>query len=117
MPQWLDATMSKEDFALPFSNSENIASGVNVHAINFALAQVNPPFHTTYFQVLSQCETPLDSHQEEEIWIVLQGCGILNYEGSCYHISAHDIFYFAAFKKHQVRNPINDLLLICSIYW
>ncbi|KTC86233.1 cupin domain-containing protein [Legionella cincinnatiensis] len=117
MSQWLDAKRSKEDFGLFFSNFENIAPGVNVHPINFALSQATPPFHTTYFQVLSQCETPLDSHQEEEIWIVLQGCGILNYEGSCHYLSAQDIFYFAAFKKHQVRNPTNELLLICSIYW
>ncbi|VEB33361.1 Uncharacterized conserved protein, contains double-stranded beta-helix domain [Legionella sainthelensi] len=117
MSQWLDLKKSKGDLAMFFSNSENIAPGVNVHPINFTLSHASPPFHTTYFEVLSQCETPLDSHQENEIWIVLQGCGILNYEGSCHYISAHDIFYFAAFKKHQVKNPGNELLLICSIYW
>lgn len=117
MFRWPDSTMSNEDAFLTFSNPEHIAPGVKVTPIDFKLSQAKPPFHTTYFQVLSQCETPLDSHQEEEVWIVLQGSGILTYEGSCHSISSQNIFYFAPFKKHQVKNSTDELLLICSIYW
>ncbi|WP_454782118.1 cupin domain-containing protein [Legionella sp. WA2022007384] len=102
---------------LVFSNPEHIAPGVVVNPIDFAQKKASPPFQTTYFQVLPQCETPVDYHQEEEIWIVLEGGGILTYEGEVHCLKVHDFFYFAAFKKHQIRNSLTIPLLICSIYW
>ncbi|MCE0721642.1 MULTISPECIES: cupin domain-containing protein [Legionella] len=102
---------------LVFSNPEPIASGVVVNPVDFAQKQVHPPVQITYFQVLPQSETPMDDHQEQEIWIVLNGSGILIYEETFYLLNAQDIFYFASFKKHQIRNLMYEPLLICSIYW
>ncbi|AWN75555.1 cupin domain-containing protein [Legionella anisa] len=116
MPQLPESVV----FASPrlvFSNPEHIVSGVVVNPVDFAQKQVAPPFQTTYFHVLPQSETPMDYHQEEEIWIVLNGSGVLIYEENVYRLNAHDIFYFASFKKHQIRNLMHEPLLICSIYW
>lgn len=102
---------------LSFSDQETIAAGIVVNPIYFGPNQAKIPFKATYFQVLPGCETPLDYHQEEETWIVLQGKGLLRYEGTSYCISVQDTFYFASFKKHQVLNSSDEPLLICSIYW
>ncbi|KTD70884.1 cupin domain-containing protein [Legionella tucsonensis] len=77
---------------------------------------LNSPFQITYFQVLPNNETSLAYHQEE-IWIVLNGSGVLTYEGTAHRLNAHDIFYFASLKKHQIHNPMQIPLIICSIYW
>lgn len=102
---------------LSFSDPETIAPGVVVNPIHFELNQAKIPFKATYFQVLPGCETPLDCHQEEETWIVLQGMGLLTYEGTSYCMKVQDAFYFSSFKKHQVLNNSDEPLLICSIYW
>ncbi|PWY56780.1 cupin domain-containing protein [Legionella qingyii] len=102
---------------LVFSNPEHIAPGVVVNPIDFAQKKASAPFQTTYFEVMPQCETPLDYHQEQEVWIVLNGSGILTYEGTVHCLKAHDFFYFASLKKHQIHNPMQIPLLICSIYW
>ncbi|CAM2887830.1 Cupin domain [Legionella steigerwaltii] len=102
---------------LVFSSPEHLVPGVVVEPVDFVANQAYPPFQATYFQVLPQCETPLDYHQEQEVWIVLNGSGILTYEGVFYFLNAQDIFFFASFKQHQIRNHTQLPLLICSIYW
>jgi mannose-6-phosphate isomerase-like protein (cupin superfamily) len=99
---------------LDFTQAEPIANGVLVHPVLFNSPR---PFEATYFQVLPGCETPSDHHPEKECWIVLQGQGILNYEGSLYSLSEKDLFYFDAYKKHQVLNTSEKNLIICSLYW
>lgn len=113
MSQMLNSIVPK----LLFSDSENIADGVIVSPILFALKKTNPPFKATYFEVLPGCETPLDQHQVEEFWIVLKGNGTLKYENESYPIFPQDIFYFAPFKKHQVYNDSDNTLIIFSLYW
>lgn len=116
MPQLLEPIVLANP-RLVFSNPEHIASGVEVNPVDFVQKQAYPPFQTTYFQVLPLSETPMDYHQEEEIWIVLNGSGVLTYEETVHRLNMHDIFYFASFKKHQIRNLMHESLLICSIYW
>ncbi|MCW8397393.1 cupin domain-containing protein [Legionella sp. PATHC038] len=100
-----------------FSTSEHLAPGIVINPVDFVANRACPPVQVTYFQVLPQCETPIEYHQEEEIWIVLNGSGILTYEGEVYGVNAEDIFYFASFKPHQIRNHKQLPLHICSIYW
>ena len=102
---------------LNFAKSEPIQDGVEVHPVQFGLGLTQPPFKATYFHVLPGCITPVDTHLEKEMWIVLQGQGILNFEGESYSLAQHDIYYFESFKTHQVFNNANDLLIICSLYW
>jgi mannose-6-phosphate isomerase-like protein (cupin superfamily) len=91
-----------------------IAKGVEVCPIRFGTSK---PFELTYFHVLPGCETPIDQHEDRESWIVLQGHGQLNYDGLSYPLTEQDIFYFEAFKMHQVINTSDKILIICSIFW
>src|SRR5689334_1546561 len=109
--------LSKNKPTLTFTHLEQISDGVFVKPIHFSLNKKLPPFKTTYFEVKPHCKTQTDQHQVEEMWIVLKGQGILNYEEQCYEINEHDILYFASFKKHQVYNKTSETLLICSLYW
>lgn len=100
-----------------FSEEEKIANGVIVQPLNFTLNKAHPPFKAAYFQVFPGCITPLDQHEVEETWIVLKGNGLLTFEENSYLITENDMLYFPSFKKHQVCNTSNEVLLICSLYW
>lgn len=102
---------------LNFSTGKEIAPGVVVNPIDFSFNQIKPPFNSTIFHLLPGCQTPLDSHQEEEIWIVLEGSGILIHEGLLFTLKPQDAFFFTSFETHQAMNNTENLLFICSIYW
>ncbi len=90
-----------------------ISSGAIVYPFEFTTM----PFKMTTFEVLQDCVTPQDEHKVEEIWVVQSGMGELTYENNNYIISPGQVFYFAAFKKHQVKNIGLETLKILSLYW
>lgn len=98
------------------SEPENLAPGVKVFPFVFE-KHINTPFKITFFEVLPGHQTSVDAHQVEECWLVLKGIGTLFYEEKMMTIVPYDLFYFAAFKKHQVQNVADECLVICSIYW
>lgn len=100
---------------LHFSNTEKLAEGSSVHWIDFKKETL--PFQATYFNVLPGQSTPSDIHAECELWIVLEGCGHLFFEGQLYPLQQRDSFYFPSYTQHQVHNISDDVLIICSIFW
>lgn len=107
MPQTLNPKLN-------FITPESLAAGVTVHPVQLPK---QTPFEATYFQVLPGCQTPIDCHQEQEVWLVLQGKGVLIYQGESTDFSVHDIFYFTQYMTHQVINTGDKTLIICSIFW
>lgn len=102
---------------LTFAESELIAKGVEVKPLDFEALNAQTPFKSTVFMIMPGCITPLDKHKVEECWIILSGEGILEYEGQSLTVREQDVFYFASFKEHQVRNESDKPLVISSIYW
>lgn len=103
---------------LSFMDPEHYGSGISVKMIDFdAKEGANPPFKSTYFEVLPGYTTPVDRHKVEECWIVLSGSGILETEGEQLQLKAHDIVHFASQKGHSIWNNSSVPLLLCSIYW
>ncbi|STX27899.1 Cupin domain [Legionella beliardensis] len=93
---------------------EKISNELKVYPIDFTK---HVPFAATFFHLQPGGKTPLDFHIEKECWMVLQGSGILIYEGSFYHLVRQNIFYFDSYKKHQLVNNSQEVLIVCSWYW
>ncbi len=102
---------------LTFAESERISQGVEVKPLDFEAKEARPPFKSTIFMIMPGCITPLDKHKVEECWTILSGEGILEYEGQSVSVREQEVFYFASFKEHQVRNESDKPLVIASIYW
>ena len=112
MSRVCDQTNQKLSFTVP-----EFGPGYSVKFIDFKSKGAEPPFKSTYFEVLPGCATPIDQHKVEECWIVLKGEGVLKYDDEEVKLTEQDVVHFAPHRKHQVRNDSSGPLLICSIYW
>lgn len=113
-----EISQSANQLRLGFLPTEHYGSGISVKMIDFESKQgANPPFKSTYFEVLPGYTTPVDTHKVEECWIVLSGSGVLECDGERLLLKKHDIVHFASFKGHSVWNNSSEPLLLCSIYW
>lgn len=105
------------DLALHFGTDLDLAEGFVVRPINFPTESPSPPFKSTIFVVQPDCSTPLDHHEEAEMWIILNGVGLLEYEGMQSRVEQFDKFFFPSFTYHQIFNNSTVPLEILSIYW
>lgn len=105
------------DLALRFGADLDLAAGVVVRPINFPSEPPPPPFKSTIFVVRPGCSTPLDHHEEAEMWVILSGAGLLKYEGVQSRAAQFDKFLFPSFTHHQIFNDSAVPLEILSIYW
>jgi mannose-6-phosphate isomerase-like protein (cupin superfamily) len=102
---------------LSFLEPDHYGSGISVKTIDFEGKGASVPFKSTYFEVLPGYTTPVDQHQVQECWLVLQGSGVLTYEDTELPLKLHDIVHFPSLKKHSIYNNSSEPLLLCSIYW
>lgn len=104
------------DLTLHFGSDLNLAEGFVVRPISFP-TESPPPFKSTIFVVQPSCSTPLDHHEEAEMWIILNGIGLLEFEGQKSRVEQFDKFFFPSFTHHQIFNNSTIPLEILSIYW
>jgi len=83
----------------------------------FPMSQRQVPFGLIIFHVDPGARTQAHAHPVHEYWIVIEGSGLLVYDGNDYDISAGDLLYFEPQKSHQVINHSTQLLKIISIDW
>lgn len=102
---------------LTFTAPEQIAPGVIVNPVDFTAKNTQPPFTMMCFHVLPGCSSPVDQHQVQECWIIINGSGVLEFASQKIPVTKNDILHFASFEKHQIHNTSNETLIICSIYW
>lgn len=105
------------ELALGFDTDFNLAEGVVVSPISFPSNSPAPPFNSTIFVVQPNCSTPLDYHEEAEMWVILNGSGLLKYESVHSQVARFDKFFFPSFTNHQIFNDSTVPLEILSIYW
>jgi len=102
---------------LGLGDGYDIAEGVLVWPIEYPQHQSNPPFKSTVFVVEPGKSTPQDNHQVEEMWVILEGTGLLSYETETLRVSSMDQLFFPSLKTHQISNDASRPLKILSIYW
>ncbi|WP_419420807.1 cupin domain-containing protein [Legionella sp. D16C41] len=99
---------------LNLGKKEMLAKGVFLNEI---CLDKSIPFNASYFEVQPGCQTPLDYHEEQEIWIILRGHGTLHYNQIISPLKENDIIYFDSYVNHQVFNQSSEILMIYSFYW
>lgn len=103
---------------LALTEPELLDVGVMLQTIQLKSHQEKvPPFKATIFEVAPGCSSPVDQHRVEECWIILKGCGVLDYNNEQYFAKSQEVFYFEPYHSHQIINNSDESLLICSIYW
>jgi len=75
------------------------------------------PFKGGRFTIQPGELSKLDQHQVRECWVVAQGEGILNHDGTPVNISPGDYVFFDSMETHQVKNTGRDVLIIHSVWW
>jgi mannose-6-phosphate isomerase-like protein (cupin superfamily) len=75
------------------------------------------PFHTSFFIIEPGKASPIDAHQAQECWIVVNGTGIASCNNEILQIEKGDTIYFDSFKPHSVKNISFSNLDIISIWW
>lgn len=94
---------------------EQFNDGIRVHELSFDA--ITAPFVTLRICVQPGFSTPLDHHEVEECWIIAQGTGMLQYDGSYTRINKFNVIQFHSNKPHQVVNDSDEPLIIYSLSW
>lgn len=95
----------------------DIADGVRVFPIDIRSSERTAPFKSTVFSVAAGQSTPPDKHDVAEMWVILKGGGVLEYEGEAMRIAEQDRLFFPSQRLHKVTNDSREPLQILSIYW
>ncbi len=75
------------------------------------------PFSMTNFVLSPNTTTPIDCHQEREIWFIQSGNGRLVCDEETYDLGPGDSVQFSAWQKHSIHNTGQSNLSIVSMYW
>jgi mannose-6-phosphate isomerase-like protein (cupin superfamily) len=102
---------------LELGDGVDIADGVRVFPVDIRSSERTAPFKSTVFSVAAGQSTPPDRHDVAEMWVVLKGGGVLEYEGEAMRIAEQDRLFFPSQRLHKITNDSREPLQILSIYW
>ena len=112
-----ETSILKNSPRLSFLQTERIRPGVS--EIDFA-ASISPlpPFQASRFTVAPNSSTPVaESHDPNEIWVIIEGKGKLVYDKQEMQISEDNFVYFKPNKAHQLINDGDRTMVVFSIWW
>src|SRR5687767_13435875 len=92
------------------------ASGPRSRDITWPTA-TTAPFQLADFSVAPGQQTASDTHAVRELWIIMEGSGVLRHQGQEYAIAAGDAVFFESFETHQLANTGPQELRVQSIWW
>jgi quercetin dioxygenase-like cupin family protein len=102
-----------------FHEAAWIASGCRLEVVAAQeLAGRRAPFGISRFSVDPGASSPLDRHDDSEIWLLAAGTGILGYgDHETYEVKAGDILQLAPNTSHLLTNTGSQPILVFSIWW
>lgn len=75
-------------------------------------------FEMSVFTVEPGGQTPLDQHQDSEVWLVAQGKGLLRFRGEYeLAVKAGDVMRFLPNESHTLKNTGAERLTVFSVWW
>lgn len=94
-------------------------SGMRLEKVNGeSLRDCSPPFKMSRFMLKPGARSPLDCHEDKEIWFIAAGKGELTRAGEeVMEISQGDIVELGSMVSHTLLNTGQDDLLVFSVWW
>jgi mannose-6-phosphate isomerase-like protein (cupin superfamily) len=76
------------------------------------------PVRMSRFELAVGARSPLDAHEEREVWIVAEGAGTLEYRGEhSIPVRAGDVLAFERHASHTLKNTGQIGLVVFSVWW
>jgi mannose-6-phosphate isomerase-like protein (cupin superfamily) len=98
--------------------SEPAPGMIQTRLAGSAPGEAPPPFGMSRFELEPGAESPLDDHDEAELWMVASGEGSLRYCGQiAVTVRAGDVLRFEPHATHTLRNVGDVTLRVFSVWW
>ena len=83
-----------------------------------ALPEGPAPVRMSRFELAEGARSPVDMHDEREVWIISRGGGALEYRGeAAIPVQAGDVLAFEKNASHSLLNTGNEALVVFSLWW
>ncbi|KYF91104.1 hypothetical protein BE20_36915 [Sorangium cellulosum] len=83
-----------------------------------SLGRCAPPFKMSRFTVKPGASSPLDCHDEQELWFIAAGHGELTRGGTqVTALRPGDIVELGSMESHTLYNSGRDDLVVFSVWW
>lgn len=97
----------------PRSSGDSGDSGSVAEVVN----ETNTPFAAAFFTLSPGGGSRLDQHAVREVWLVVAGCGLLEWRGATIRLTAGSAVAFAPHESHRVTAIGAMPLVLVSIWW
>jgi quercetin dioxygenase-like cupin family protein len=102
-----------------FRETECVCDGMTLSLVDMARLRGGPaPVRMSRFELAPDARSPLDTHEDREMWMFAQGSGRLSYRGQPpVDVRAGDVVEFEAGSSHTLHNTGSEPLVVFSIWW
>lgn len=104
---------------LAFLRAEEPCSGMTLEKVApTSLRGSRPPGGMSRFSLAPGAESPLDKHEDEEVWFIGSGQGTIVRGGTeVVPVAAGDVVDFASEVSHTLKNTGELPLVVFSVWW
>lgn len=97
---------------------QKLSFGVTVNEICFKIDGIwKSPFKASIFMINPGCTSPVDCHDVNEVWIIVDGFGTFVSSGKNINVSENEVIYIPSNEEHSIINTGNADLKIISLWW
>lgn len=102
-----------------FAETKQVHEGMRLSLVEMARLRGGPaPVRMSRFELAPGAQSPLDTHEDREMWMFAQGSGMLSYRGQApVPVRAGDVVEFEADSSHTLNNTGGVTLVVFSIWW
>jgi quercetin dioxygenase-like cupin family protein len=102
-----------------FHATEQVCDGLTLSLVDMTRLRGGPaPVRMSRFELAPGAQSPLDTHEDREMWMFAQGTGRLSYRGRPpVEVRAGDVVEFEAESSHTLHNTGREPLVVFSIWW
>jgi mannose-6-phosphate isomerase-like protein (cupin superfamily) len=102
-----------------FAEAQVPAEGMTLSLVETAGLRGGPaPVRMSRFELAPGASSPVDSHEERELWMIAQGTGLLTYrEQTEVRVNAGEVVEFESKSSHTLMNTGTLPLVVFSVWW
>lgn len=102
---------------IPMTEINLSLDGIKMLVPMLGLEKLGTNIGVSKFSVDKNTCTPVDVHDDHEIWFIHEGEGLLTLDGEDKIARMGDFLYFKPNSKHTILNTSSSQLCIISIWW
>lgn len=91
--------------------------GMRLQHLSDATDIPEQPFGSVFGEVLPRTTSKIHSHQDGEIFLVLEGSADILIEDESQRLTSGDLVFLPPFHMHGIRNDTDETFRLVSVYW